>query len=221
MSGAGFLDGTSDSSINFDEIGFAHFDWHVLAVMAARMGTAALIAALVAYRWWRPFLPGHFERTESGAQVLISVSGAMMVQVVGTNTALAFALVGLGGFIRFRSGIKDPREAGVMFLMIGIGMAAGIGNMPVALVAAMFGIPLLIVLDYGETRRRSLARWRCSRPSLTACACAAGRPAAFCASRFFGSCISALLGWSSASAGRAWSRSWHSHRHQRPCMGSP
>jgi hypothetical protein len=160
MSGGGFLDNSNASPITFDEIGFAHFDWQVLAVMAARMGTAALIAAVVAYRWWRPFLPGHFERTESGAQVLISVAGAMMVQVVGTNTALAFALVGLGGFIRFRSGIKDPREAGVMFLMIGIGMAAGIGNMPVALVAAIFGIPLLIVLDYGETRRRSLARRR-------------------------------------------------------------
>lgn len=161
MSGAGFLDSGGDTgSVLFDQIGFANFDWQVLGVMAARMSIAAATAALVAYRWWRPFLPGHFERTESGAQVLISVAGAMMVQVVGTNTALAFALVGLGGFIRFRSGIKDPREAGVMFLMIGIGMAAGIGNMPVAMVAAMFGIPLLIILDYGETRRRSLARRR-------------------------------------------------------------
>ena len=80
-----------------------------------------------------------FEPVDSAAQVLIAVAGGLMTAVIGNNMALAFALVGLGGFIRFRSGIKDPREAGVMFIMIGIGMACGIGQMPVALTATVFG----------------------------------------------------------------------------------
>ena len=53
-----------------------------------------------------------------------------MVVVIGQSAARAFGLVGLGGFIRFRSGIKDTRDAAVMFVMIGIGMACGAGRGP-------------------------------------------------------------------------------------------
>lgn len=150
--------------ISFLHIGFENFDFHVLGVMAGRLLIAALLGAIIAYRFWRRFMPWHFERTESGAQVLIAVAGALMTAVIGSAgalaPALAFALVGLGGFIRFRSGIKDPREAGVMFLMIGVGMACGIGMMPVALCATASGLALLIILDYAERHRRQLVRRR-------------------------------------------------------------
>ena len=146
--------------ITYRHLGFENFDIQVLLVMAGRMGVAALLAALVAYRPWRRLMRWHFERPESGAQVLIAVAGGLMTAVIGNNIALAFALVGLGGFIRFRSGIKDPREAGVMFLMIGIGMASGIGNMPLALTATAFGCVLLPALDMADRHRRKLGRRR-------------------------------------------------------------
>lgn len=146
--------------ITFRHLGFENFDFQVLAVMAGRMGVAAILGGIIAYRFWRRFMPWHFEPPESGAQVLIAVAGGLMTAVIGNNVALAFALVGLGGFIRFRSGIKDPREAGVMFLMIGIGMACGIGAMPVAITAAIVGLALLAILDVVESRRRRMARRR-------------------------------------------------------------
>jgi hypothetical protein len=146
--------------ITFRHVGFENFDWDVLAVMLGRLAVAALLGAVVAYRWWRKLMPFPFDRTESGAQVLIAVAGALIVTVIGNNVALAFGLVGLGGFIRFRSGIKDPREAGVMFLMIGIGMASGVGLMPVALTATAFGVVLLAVLDVVEKKRRQPVRRR-------------------------------------------------------------
>jgi hypothetical protein len=150
----------STVSYTFDAIGFEHFDWTFLAVIAGRMAIAALLAATVAYRPWRRLMNASFERPESGAQVLIAVAGGLIAPVVGSNTALAFALVGLGGFIRFRSGIKDPREAGVMFFMIGIGLACGVGMMPVALTATGLAIVLLTILDFSERRRRKLGKKR-------------------------------------------------------------
>jgi uncharacterized membrane protein YhiD involved in acid resistance len=146
--------------ISFRHLGFENFDVTVLAVMTGRMAIAALLGALVAYRPWRRLMRWHFERPESGAQVLIAVAGGLMTAVIGNNVALAFALVGLGGFIRFRSGIKDPREAGVMFLMIGIGMACGIGKMPIALTATGFGAVLLTALDIADRHRRRYGRRR-------------------------------------------------------------
>jgi len=146
--------------IQFRHLGFENFEWQVLIVIFGRLVVAGLFSGVLAYRPWRYFMPWYFERTESGAQVLIAVSGALMTGVIGNNVALAFGLVGLGGFIRFRSGIKDPREAGVMFLMIGIGMACGIGRMPVALVAVVCGFVLLTVLDLVEHHRRQVTRRR-------------------------------------------------------------
>ncbi len=146
--------------ITYRHLGFENFDIAVLLVMAGRMAVAAVLASLVAFRPWRRLMHWHFEPPESGAQVLIAVAGGLMTAVIGNNVALAFALVGLGGFIRFRSGIKDPREAGVMFFMIGIGMSCGIGSMPLALTATAFGLVLLPALDLAERHRRRFARRR-------------------------------------------------------------
>jgi uncharacterized membrane protein YhiD involved in acid resistance len=147
--------------VSFRNLGFENFDWLVLSVMGGRMALAACLGALIAYRPWRLLMRhARFDRTESGAQVLIAVAGALITVVIGNNVALAFGLVGLGGFIRFRSGIKDPREAGVMFFMIGIGMSCGIGIMPVALVAVAFAFVLLVTLDAIDHRQRKLAKRR-------------------------------------------------------------
>lgn len=146
--------------IQFRHLGFENFDFQVLAVIAGRLLLAALLGGLIAYRPWRYFMKWYFERTESGAQVLIAVAGALMTSIIGNNVALAFGLVGLGGFIRFRSGIKDAREAGVMFLMIGIGMACGIGQLPTALVAVVSAIILLTVLDIADRDRNKIGRRR-------------------------------------------------------------
>jgi len=130
----------------------------VLAVMIGRMGVAAALGAVVAFRPWRRLMRWHFERPESGAQVLIAVSGGLMTAVIGNNVALAFALVGLGGFIRFRSGIKDPRDAAVMFVMIGVGMACGLGAVPMALVATLFAGVVLAIFDASQRARPRLTR---------------------------------------------------------------
>jgi uncharacterized membrane protein YhiD involved in acid resistance len=108
-----------------------------------------VLGALVSYRPWRLLLsrqrPVPVETSQS--QGLIAVAGAMMVLVIGDNLARAFGLVGLGAFIRFRSGIKDPRDAATLFVMIGIGMACGLGLMKVAALATAFIVVLLFVLD--------------------------------------------------------------------------
>jgi hypothetical protein len=146
--------------IQYRHLGFENFDFRVLGVILGRVGMAALLGSIIAYRPWRYFMHWYFERTESGAQVLIAVAGALMTSVIGNNVALAFGLVGLGGFIRFRSGIKDPREAGVMFLMIGIGMGCGIGKMPIALIATISAFILLSLLDIADRSRGSEGKRR-------------------------------------------------------------
>jgi len=124
-----------ESSLGLDSLDIGRFE-----VTLMRMVAAGLLGAFLGYRLWRRLLPNTLPpaRETAQAQTLIAIAGALMVVVIGQSTARAFGLVGLGGFIRFRSGIKDTRDAAVMFVMIGIGMACGLGAVPMAVVATLF-----------------------------------------------------------------------------------
>jgi len=129
-------------------------------VILLRMIVAGMLGAFLGYRLWRRFLPNMLPpaRETAQAQTLIAIAGALMVVVIGQSTARAFGLVGLGGFIRFRSGIKDTRDAAVMFVMIGIGMACGLGAIPLACVATLFASAVLAIFDLGRRARLRLTK---------------------------------------------------------------
>src|SRR6186713_1401954 len=143
-------------TLGIESMDMAHFE-----VILLRMVMAALLGAFLGYRLWRRLLPNRLvpvSRETAQAQTLIAIAGALMVVVIGQSTARAFGLVGLGGFIRFRSGIKDTRDAAVMFVMIGIGMACGLGAVPMAVVATLFTSVVLAVFDVGRRARLKLTR---------------------------------------------------------------
>jgi len=143
------------SMLGSEEMDLARFETVLLRLVAA-----SLLGAFLGYRVWRRLLPNALPpaRETAQAQTLIAVAGALMVAVIGNSMARAFGLVGLGAFIRFRSGIKDPRDAAVMFVMIGIGMACGLGAIPMALVATLFTSAVLAVFDAGRRARLKLTR---------------------------------------------------------------
>ena len=65
----------------------------------------------------------------------IVVSGIALV--VKDSIALAFALAGIVAAVRFRNTLKDPRDAVYIFLVIGIGLSAGVQALDVALIMSM------------------------------------------------------------------------------------
>ncbi len=128
--------------------------------MIWRMLCACVIGALVASRFWRRFLKHALgpQPQNVQAQTLMAAAGAVLVVVLGDHPARAFGLVGLGSFVRFRAGLSDPRDAVVTFVMIGLGMACGLGLLGVALMAALLVAMMLLLFDLREpaTLRRVL-----------------------------------------------------------------
>ncbi len=154
---------------NFDfahPIGTAATVPHLLELVL-RVTLAAVLGGIVAFRPWRRFLgrtrPPSAQAAQS--QTLIAASGALMVIVIGESIARAFGLVGLGSFIRFRSGIRDPRDAALLFVMIGIGMACGLGLQMTAATGAGLVILLLMLFD-SPARHRVAVTIDAADPSL-------------------------------------------------------
>jgi uncharacterized membrane protein YhiD involved in acid resistance len=119
-----------------------------MAAIIPRMMAAVLIGALLSLRPWRLMMGRALPKADMvQAQVLLCTAAAVITAVIGDSVAKAFGLVGLGGFVRFRSGLKDPRDAAILFLMIGLGMACGHGSLGLAGMGTLFVAGLLMVLD--------------------------------------------------------------------------
>jgi len=119
------------------------------------MALASLLAASIAYRPWRRFIKKTPKPSLQGAQAqtLIAAAGALLVVVIRDNMALAFGLVGLGAFIRFRSGISDPRDAAILLVVVGIGMACGLWLPWMAVAGTLFVCVLLAIFDATAKKR--------------------------------------------------------------------
>lgn len=57
--------------------------------------------------------------------VLVGVTIALIMVIIGSNIARAFALVGAMSIVRFRNPVKDSRDLVFIFAAIAIGMACG------------------------------------------------------------------------------------------------
>lgn len=86
-------------------------------------------------------------RSMEQAQVLLAVSGALIMIIIGTSLARAFGIAGAAGIIRFRTPVDDPKDVTVLFLLMGLGMACGIGALPVAALGGLFLAFSIVVLD--------------------------------------------------------------------------
>lgn len=96
-------------------------------------------------------------RSLEQAQTLLCVAGALMMIIIGNSLARAFGVVGAASIIRFRTPVDDPKDTTVLFLLLGVGMACGLGSFGVAGLATGFLCFFLLVLDHiGEQKPRAM-----------------------------------------------------------------
>lgn len=70
--------------------------------------------------------------------ILMSVTVAIIMLIIGSNIARAFALVGALSIIRFRNAVKESRDVAFIFITMAVGMAAGTGFYMAAVVFTIF-----------------------------------------------------------------------------------
>jgi len=69
-----------------------------------------------------------------------------MMIIIGDSLARAFGVVGAAGVVRFRTPVDDPRDVTILFLLMGLGMASGIGALATAGLGTLFLCAVLLVL---------------------------------------------------------------------------
>lgn len=87
------------------------------------------------------------------AQVLLCVAGALVMIIIGSSVARAFGIAGAAGIVRFRTPVEDPKDSTILFLLVALGMACGVGSLEVAVMGTVFLCLMLAILDhFGEAK---------------------------------------------------------------------
>lgn len=87
------------------------------------------------YRWTRP--RKKYSQAFAHTLLVVPIAIALVVFLVKDSLALAFSLAGIVAAVRFRTTLNEPMDATYMFIVIGIGLAAGIQLGSVAVLASV------------------------------------------------------------------------------------
>lgn len=125
--------------------------WDVVtARMLLRFLIAALLAALLAFRWRRGLSITKRNPYVAQTQILLAVVAAAMMMIVGDSAARAFGIFAAASLVRFRTNIRDPKETTVLLVCLGVGLACGVGRLDMALILALFVLVTLWTLEHFE-----------------------------------------------------------------------
>jgi anti-anti-sigma factor len=121
----------------------------------AKLISAAVIGMLVTivHRQYRHGSERQANPAMDQAQVLLCISGAMMMIIIGNNLARAFGIAGAASIIRFRTPVEDARDITILFLLMGLGMAAGLGALAVAGLGTLFLCAMIPLLNLFSSER--------------------------------------------------------------------
>jgi len=91
--------------------------------------------------------------------VLNGMVVAVIMLIVGSNIARAFALLGALSIVRFRNAVKESRDVGFIFFTMAIGMAVGTKFYLLAVVAAVvICLVILIMTRFNWYARRVVSQ---------------------------------------------------------------
>ncbi|MEH1011802.1 DUF4956 domain-containing protein [Micromonospora sp. CPCC 206060] len=115
--------------------------------IAIALSLSFLLSAVIGWVYRATHRNVSYSQSYVQTLIILGMLISLIMLVVGSNIARAFALVGALSVVRFRNAIKETRDVGFIFLVMGVGMACGTRFYTLAVVAAV-AISLIILVMY-------------------------------------------------------------------------
>jgi uncharacterized membrane protein YhiD involved in acid resistance len=80
--------------------------------------------------------------------MIITITSALIINVIGNNIAWALGLFGALSFVRFRTTLRDTKDTAVFFFSVATGIACGLGYFGVAIIGMLVVTLMLFLLKY-------------------------------------------------------------------------
>lgn len=96
-----------------------------------------LLALIIAWVYKLTYTGVAYTQSYVHTLIMMTMVVAVIMLVIGSNIARAFALVGALSVVRFRNAVKDTRDVGYIFYAMAVGMAVGTRFYLLAVVATI------------------------------------------------------------------------------------
>lgn len=108
-----------------------------VADIVMSMALAFVLSAVIGWVYRATHRNISYSQSYVQTLVILGMLVSLIMLVVGSNIARAFALVGALSVVRFRNAIKETRDVGFIFLVMGVGMAVGTRFYTLAVIATV------------------------------------------------------------------------------------
>ena len=138
--------GNSWESIQQSMEQFAHPEFILRLFLSLSLAVAC--ACVIAWHPRRAALKdplSDFE--ERKALILLGMVGAVVAELSGTSSTLAFVIFGIGALLRFRTLLDNPKLTGKAITIVVVGLACGMGSWAMAVFVTAFTWLLVYWLD--------------------------------------------------------------------------
>jgi hypothetical protein len=144
LSKSGFLKAEEQAAASLNLAGA--LDRSLMALLVITGALALVVPVARVYMFTKRF---RYDPALVRSVIVLPIVVAGIVLVVKNSIALAFSLAGIVAAVRFRNNLKDPRDAVYIFLVLGIGLSAGVQALDVALVMSLgFNFVVLFLWRY-------------------------------------------------------------------------
>jgi uncharacterized membrane protein YhiD involved in acid resistance len=114
-------------------------------MVAGSLVLSFLLSTVFAAVYQSTFRGFTYSRSYIHTMVMGSMVTCMLIMAVGTNLARGMGILGTLSIIRFRTPVRDPRDAMFLFACLGVGIACGAG-MPLVAAIGTFLISAVALL---------------------------------------------------------------------------
>lgn len=124
--------------------------WLVVAIIGAAVAALPVTWVYMAVR-----TGDEYDQSLVNTILVLPMVVTGIVIIVQNSLALAFALAGIAGAVRFRNSLKSSGDALFILISVAIGLSAGIGAVELAAVISIalnYTFALLWLTEYGERK---------------------------------------------------------------------
>lgn len=117
------------------------------AVVFINIALSFLLAVIIAVIYQRTHRGLSYSRSYVESLVMMSVLAAIAMMILGNNLVRALGILGVFTLIRFRTIIKDPKDATYLFFSLAIGMGVGTGNYAISVIGTGCLVAIILIMD--------------------------------------------------------------------------
>lgn len=115
-------------------------------VIAVKILVALLCGLFITWIYRKTYRGPGYSVSFTNALILLSMTTAVVIMVIGNSLARAFGLVGAMSLVRFRHAVKNTSDIVFVFAALAAGMAAGVGFYTIAIVGTLcIGVAIYVL----------------------------------------------------------------------------